>query len=217
MAKSDKANKMTRKQQEIYDFIAAFITEHSYPPSVREICDGVGLRSPSTVHFHLQNMEEKGFLAKDGKARALTLAQTAEKAAVAPAEPVYEEPDIPAGRVPIVGTVAAGTPILAQECIEDYLTFDTNGRDGEYFALRVRGDSMIEAGIFEGDKLIVRPQPDAENGEIVVALLQDEATVKRLRKQAGEVWLMPENSAYEPIDGRNARILGKVRAVIREY
>ena len=217
MAKSDKANKMTRKQQEIYDFIAAFITEHSYPPSVREICDGVGLRSPSTVHFHLQNMEEKGFLAKDGKARALTLAQTAEKAAVAPPEPVYEEPDIPAGRVPIVGTVAAGTPILAQECIEDYLTFDTNGRDGEYFALRVRGESMLNAGILPGDLVVVHQQREAHNGEIVVALIGDEATVKRLQRRNGEVWLLPENDAYEPIDGRYASILGKVSAVVRTY
>ena len=217
MAKSDKANKMTRKQQEIYDFIAAFITEHSYPPSVREICDGVGLRSPSTVHFHLQNMEEKGFLAKDGKARALTLAQTAEKAAAAPAEPVYEEPDIPTGRVPIVGTVAAGTPILAQECIEDYLTFDTNGRDGEYFALRVRGESMLNAGILPGDLVVVHQQREAHNGEIVVALIEDEATVKRLQRRNGEVWLLPENDAYEPIDGRYASILGKVSAVVRTY
>ena len=217
MAKSDKANKMTRKQQEIYDFIAAFITEHSYPPSVREICDGVGLRSPSTVHFHLQNMEEKGFLAKDGKARALTLAQTAEKAAAAPAEPVYEEPDIPAGRVPIVGTVAAGTPILAQECIEDYLTFDTNGRDGEYFTLRVRGESMLNAGILPGDLVVVHQQREAHNGEIVVALIEDEATVKRLQRRNGEVWLLPENDAYEPIDGRYASILGKVSAVVRTY
>ena len=162
-------------------------------------------------------MEEKGFLAKDGKARALTLAQTAEKAATAPAEPVYDEPDIPAGRVPIVGTVAAGTPILAQECIEDYLTFDTNGRDGEYFALRVRGESMLNAGILPGDLVVVHQQREAHNGEIVVALIEDEATVKRLQRRNGEVWLLPENDAYEPIDGRYASILGKVSAVVRTY
>ena len=219
MAKSDKALKMTRKQQEIYDYIAAYISQHSYPPSVREICDGVGLRSPSTVHFHLQNMEEKGFLAKDGKARALTLAQTGENTTAAPVEraPVYEEPEIPAGRVPIVGTVAAGTPILAQECIEDYLTFDTNGRDGEYFALRVRGESMLNAGILPGDLVVVHQQREAHNGEIVVALIEDEATVKRLQRRNGEVWLLPENDAYEPIDGRFASILGKVSAVVRTY
>lgn len=220
MAKSDKSVKLTRKQQEIYDYIAAYIAEHSYPPSVREICDGVGLRSPSTVHFHLQNMEEKGFLAKDGKARALTLADpTGEMAAAAPVERevVYEEPEIPAGRVPILGTVAAGTPILAQECIEDYLTFDTNGRDGEYFALRVRGESMLNAGILPGDLVVVHQQREAHNGEIVVALIEDEATVKRLQRRNGEVWLLPENENYEPIDGRYASILGKVSAVVRTY
>ena len=219
MAKMDKATKMTRKQQEIYDYIAEYIAQHSYPPSVREICDGVGLRSPSTVHFHLQNMEEKGFLAKDGKARALTLAQTGEVPAATPVEraPVYEEPEIPAGRVPILGTVAAGTPILAQECIEDYLTFDTNGRDGEYFALRVRGESMLNAGILPGDLVVVHQQREAHNGEIVVALIEDEATVKRLQRRNGEVWLLPENENYEPIDGRYASILGKVSAVVRTY
>jgi repressor LexA len=220
MSKMDKTTKMTRKQQEIYEYIAEYIAQHSYPPSVREICDGVGLRSPSTVHFHLQNMEEKGFLAKDGKARALTLAQTGDAPAAAAAverAPVYEEPEIPAGRVPILGTVAAGTPILAQECIEDYLTFDTNGRDGEYFALRVRGESMLNAGILPGDLVVVHQQREAHNGEIVVALIEDEATVKRLQRRNGEVWLLPENDAYEPIDGRYASILGKVSAVVRTY
>ena len=123
----------------------------------------------------------------------------------------------PAGRVPIVGTVAAGTPILAQECIEDYLTFDTGGRDGEYFALRVRGESMLNAGILPGDLVVVHQQQEAHNGEIIVALIEDEATVKRLRRKDGQVWLMPENDAYSPIDGRNASILGKVSAVIRTY
>ena len=124
---------------------------------------------------------------------------------------------MPVGRVPIVGTVAAGAPILAQECIEDYLTFDTNGREGEYFALRVRGESMINAGILPDDLVVVHQQPAANNGEIVVALLGDEATVKRLKRQGREVWLLPENPAYQPIDGREARILGKVAAVIRRY
>ena len=123
----------------------------------------------------------------------------------------------PAGRVPIVGTVAAGTPILAQECIEDYLTFDTGGRDGEYFALRVRGESMLNAGILPGDLVVVHQQQEAHNGEIIVALIEDEATVKRLRRKDGQVWLMPENDAYSPIDGRNASILGKVSAGIRTY
>ena len=116
-----------------------------------------------------------------------------------------------------MGSVAAGTPILAQECIEDYLTFDTGGRDGEYFALRVRGESMLNAGILPGDLVVVHQQREAHNGEIIVALIEDEATVKRLKRKGSEVWLMPENDAYSPIDGRNASILGKVSAVIRTY
>ena len=122
---------------------------------------------------------------------------------------------LPAERgIPILGVVTAGQPILAVENIEGYLPWEN---DGECFALRVRGDSMIEAGILDGDKVIVHPQPVAENGEIVVALLGDEATVKRLRRQNGEIWFMPENPAYDPIDGTEAQILGKVKAVIRTY
>ena len=153
-----------------------------------------------------------------GKGRALTLAPLdgTSSAAPAAAEPA-PEPETPAGRIPIVGTVAAGSPILAQECIEDYLTFDTNGREGEYFALRVRGESMLNAGILPGDLVVVHQQPVAHNGEIVVALLGDEATVKRLSRRNGEVWLLPENEAYSPIDGREASILGKVTAVVRQY
>ena len=116
-----------------------------------------------------------------------------------------------------MGTVAAGAPILAQECIEDYLTFDTNGREGEYFALRVRGESMLNAGILPGDLVVVHQQPEAHNGEIVVALLGEEATVKRLSRRNGQVWLLPENDAYSPIDGHDATILGKVTAVVRQY
>ena len=116
-----------------------------------------------------------------------------------------------------MGTVAAGTPILAEECIEDYLTFDAGGDSSQYFALRVRGESMLNAGILPDDLVVVRQQQTANNGEIVVALLGDEATVKRLKRQGREVWLLPENPAYQPIDGREARILGKVAAVIRRY
>ena len=119
--------------------------------------------------------------------------------------------------VTLPSSVAAGSPILAEECIEDYLTFDTGGREGEYFALRVRGESMLNAGILPDDLVVVHRQPTAHNGEIVVALLGDEATVKRLKRQGGQVWLMPENEAYSPIDGREAQILGKVAAVIRRY
>ena len=207
---------MTKMQQKIYDYIAQTLEQQGYPPSVREIGDAVGLKSPSTVHFHLKHMEEMGVINKSGrKGRAITLAQPAADTAIAPEAPQEVEP--PAGRVPIVGTVAAGTPILAQECIEDYLTFDTGGRDGEYFALRVRGESMLNAGILPGDLVVVHQQQEAHNGEIIVALIEDEATVKRLRRKDGQVWLMPENDAYSPIDGRNASILGKVSALIRTY
>ena len=212
--------KLTKMQQKIYDFIAETTRRQGYPPSVREIGEAVGLRSPSTVHFHLKHMEELGVLTKGaGKGRALTLAplEGAQPAPSPAAPPAPAEPELPAGRVPIVGTVAAGTPILAQECIEDYLTFDTNGREGEYFALRVRGESMLNAGILPGDLVVVHQQQEARNGEIIVALIEDEATVKRLKRKDGHVWLMPENEAYSPIDGTHASILGKVSAVIRTY
>lgn len=197
---------LTKMQQKIYDYIAQAIQDQGYPPSVREIGEAVGLKSPSTVHFHLKHLEELGVIGKQaGKGRALTLTEAS------------RESQAPENQVPIVGNVAAGSPILAQECIEDYLTFDTGGRDGEYFALRVRGESMLGAGILPDDLVVVHQQPAANNGEIVVALLGDEATVKRLKRQGGQVWLMPENEAYSPIDGREAQILGKVAAVIRRY
>ncbi len=205
--------RMTKMQQRIYDYIAETIRQQGYPPSVREIGEAVGLKSPSTVHFHLKHMEELGVLSKGaGKGRALTLAQTN-----APTPAPAQEVEPPADRVPIVGNVAAGSPILAQECIEDYLTFDTGGREGEYFALRVRGESMLNAGILPGDFVVVHQQPTAYNGEIVVALLGEEATVKRLSRRNGEVWLLPENEHYQPIDGREATLLGKVTAVVRQY
>ena len=195
---------LSKMQQRIYAFIAQTIQEQGYPPSVREIGDAVGLKSPSTVHFHLKHLEELGVIGKSaGKGRAITLTEQ-------PQEPQED-------RIPIVGHVAAGTPILAQECIEDYLTFDTNGRPDEYFALRVRGESMINAGILPDDLVVVRQQRTANNGEIVVALLEDEATVKRFSRRGSEVWLLPENENYSPIDGRQAQIMGKVTAVIRRY
>lgn len=210
---------LTKMQQKIYDYIADAIETKGYPPSVREIGEAVGLKSPSTVHFHIKHLEELGVLCKDGrKGRALTLPKRETKPAgqTVPLFQIREE-ELPANRVPIVGDVAAGTPILAQECIEDYLTYDTGGRDGEYFALRVRGESMLNAGILPGDLVVVHSQNHANNGEIVVALLEDEATVKRLSRRNGQVWLLPENEAYSPIDGRYATILGKVTAVLRTY
>ncbi len=210
---------LTKMQQKIYDYIADAIETKGYPPSVREIGEAVGLKSPSTVHFHIKHLEELGVLCKDGrKGRALTLPkrETKPMGQTVPLSQIREE-ELPANRVPIVGDVAAGTPILAQECIEDYLTYDTGGRDGEYFALRVRGKSMLNAGILPGDLVVVHSQNHANNGEIVVALLEDEATVKRLSRRNGQVWLLPENEAYSPIDGRYATILGKVTAVLRTY
>ena len=195
---------LSPKQQQIYDYIISFSAEHGYPPSVREIGAYVGLKSPSTVHFHLKGLESAGLITKaEGKTRSITVAQ--------PEAPAQED------RVPVVGSVAAGSPILAQECIEDYLTFDTGGRPGEYFALKVRGESMKYAGILPGDLVIVHQQADAHSGEIVVALFEDEATVKTLRRKDGHVWLMPENPDYEPIDGEGCAILGKVTAVVRRY
>ena len=196
------------KQQEILDYIIAFQAGHGYPPSVREIGAAVGLKSPSTVHFHLKGLEAAGLITKaEGKTRAITVSQSGLE------EEEISRPD----RVPVVGHVAAGSPILAQECIEDYLTFDTQGLSGEHFALKVRGESMIGAGILPGDLVVVHQQDTFHNGEIVVALFEDEATVKTLRRKDGETWLMPENPDYEPIDGSQAQLIGRVVAVIRKY
>ncbi len=200
--------KLTTRQQQIYDYILSFTAERGYPPSVREIGDALDLKSPSTVHFHLKGLEEAGMINKaEGKTRAISV----------PGRPVAEEIDPHADQVPILGSVAAGSPILAQECIEDYLTFDTDGLEGEHFALRVRGESMLNAGILPDDLVVVHRQQDARNGEIVVALFEDEATVKTLSRKDGKVWLLPENPDYEPIDGTYAEIIGKVVAVVRRY
>lgn len=194
---------LTPKQQQIYEYIISFADEHGYPPSVREIGEHVGLKSPSTVHFHLKGLQNAGMITQAaGKTRAIS---------------VNEENPARKDRVPVVGSVAAGSPILATECIEDYLTFDTNGLTGEHFALRVRGESMLYAGILPDDLVVVHQQQDARNGEIVVAMIEDEATVKTLNRKNGKTWLMPENPDYEPIDGDRAEILGKVVAVVRKY
>ena len=199
---------LTPKQQEIYDFILQYSRSQGFPPSVREIGEAVHLKSPSTVHFHLKKLEAAGIIAKaDGKTRAITL----------PLEAVAEELSAKADQIPVVGDVAAGSPILAEECIEEYLTFDTGGQSGEHFALRVRGESMLGAGILPGDLVVVHRQETFRNGEIVVALFEDEATVKTLRRKDGHTWLMPENPDYQPIDGEGAALLGRVVAVVRRY
>ena len=199
------------KQQKIYDYIAACISRQGYPPSVREIGEAVGLRSPSTVHFHLKKLAEAGVIEIGaGKGRAITLTH--------PAAPAPQSvPEEAAEKIPIVGNVAAGSPILAQECIEDYLTFDAGHPGDSHFALRVRGESMLNAGILPGDLVVVRQQQTCNQGEIVVAMIDDEATVKRFSRKNGHVWLLPENDDYSPIDGTYAQILGKVVAVIRQY
>ena len=193
--------KRTDMTERIYEYLQAVIPEQGYAPSVREIGRAVGLKSPSTVHFHLKRLQEQGLIEKgDFKGRAIVLTERREK-----------------NRVPVLGHVAAGTPILAQECVEDYLTFDCGGREDEFFALRVRGESMLNAGILPDDLVVVRRQRTASNGEIVVALLGDEATVKRLSRRDGAIWLLPENDDYDPIDGTDAEVLGKVTAVVRQY
>ncbi len=195
--------KLTAKQQQIYDFILAFSEENGYPPSVREIGSFLGLKSPSTVHFHLKGLRAAGLIQQaEGKTRAIT---------------VKGEEAAHRGKIPVVGTVAAGAPILAEECIEDYLSFDLDDKLAVHFALRVRGESMLEEGILPGDLVVVRQQDEARSGEIVVALFEDEATVKTLSRQNGETWLLPANPAYSPINGEHAQIIGKVIGVVRRY
>ena len=187
----------SNKAQLIIDYVNQFIQEKGYSPSVREIGAAVGLRSTASVSYHLQALQEKGLLqSPDVKGR--------KRALVTGARP---------GQIPVVGLVTAGMPILAVENQEGTVSWSEPG----CFALRVRGDSMIDAAILSGDLVVVRPQQTASDGEIVVARIGDEATVKRLRRRNGEVWLMPENENYAPIDGREAEIVGIVRAVIREY
>ena len=193
--------KKTQMTEQIYNYLKTVIPQQGYAPSVREICEAVGLKSPSTVHFHLKRLQEQGLIEKgEFKGRAIALTRPSTR-----------------NQVPVVGDVAAGSPILAQECIDDYLTFDCGGEADAHFALRVRGESMLNAGILPGDLVVVRRQQIARSGEIVVALIGEEATVKRLSLKNGEVWLLPENDEYDPIDGTEARILGKVIAVVREY
>nr|MBO6295209.1 repressor LexA [Schwartzia sp. (in: firmicutes)] len=167
-------SKRAEMQQRIYQFLLSYLAEHGYAPSVRDICDAVGLKSPSTVHFHLKNLAELGYIEKSAfKGRAIVPVdrEAVKKAAPLPTSQESVAAETPPKQVPIVGNVAAGSPILAQECVEDYLTFDTGGRDGEYFALRVRGESMLGLGILPGDLVVVHQQTTAHNGEIVVALL----------------------------------------------
>ena len=211
---------LTQRQREVYEFVVRYADGHGYPPTVREIGEAVGLASPSTVHAHLANLERAGYLRRDPtKPRALELTRRERAAAGATATTL---PDVGEVRVlPLVGEIAAGGPLLAEENIEDHLAVpDTVSRGGEEFLLRVKGDSMIEAGILEGDYVVVQRQQTARNGDIVVALAgedeaADEATVKRFFRESGRVRLQPENSALEPLYPEHVSILGKVVGVFR--
>ena len=187
----------TNKSQLILDFVNQFVQENGYAPSVREIGQAVGLRSTASVSYHLQQLQAKGLLASPGKGRKRSIV-TAQRP----------------GQIPVVGVVTAGLPILAVENQEGTMAWDG---DPGCFALRVRGESMIGAGILDGDKVVVRPQSTADDGQIVVARIGDEATVKRLRRRNGQIWLLPENPDFDPIDGSEAELIGLVKAVVREY
>jgi repressor LexA len=196
---------LTKRQKEIFDFIGKYATKYGYPPTVREIGKAVGLHSSSTVHAHLANLEKIGLLRRDPtKPRAIELLVDKAKKAVRPAG------------LPLVGQVAAGSPILAEENIEDYLEVPDviGGEDGDYI-LRVRGDSMIGAGILENDFVVVRPIDNADDGEIVVAMIGEEATVKSFYKEPDQVRLEPANDAYEPIRSADVQLLGRVVGVFR--
>ncbi len=198
---------LTKRQQEIFDFIKRYSAKYGYPPTVRDIGKAVGLASSSTVHAHLANLERIGMLRRDPtKPRAIELLDRA-----AAGVKTFVKPGLP-----LVGQVAAGQPVLAEENIEEYIQTPefAGGADGEYL-LRVRGESMKEIGILEGDLVVVRPQETAEDGDIVVALVGEEATVKRFFQESDHIRLQPENSAMEPIRSRDVRVLGRVVGLMR--
>jgi repressor LexA len=197
---------LTKRQKEIFDFIRRYASKYGYPPTVREIGKAVGLHSSSTVHAHLANLEKSGLLRRDpSKPRAIELLVDRAKKAIRPPG------------LPLVGQVAAGQPVLAEENIEEYLDVPDmiGGEDGDY-VLRVRGESMKDAGILEDDYVVVRPGETAENGEIVVALIGDEATVKRFFREKDHIRLQPENEDMEPILTTEAKLLGQVVGVFRK-
>jgi repressor LexA len=205
---------LTGRQQEIWKFLTDYVDEHGYPPTVREIGEAVGLASPSTVHAHLANLERAGLIKRDPtKPRALELRRDPKPVAAAAAEDVH--------RLPLVGEIAAGGPLLADQNVEDYVAVpEPLARGGDEFLLRVKGDSMVNAGILDGDIVVVRREQTARNGEIVVALAgdaewADEATVKRFFREDGRVRLQPENDALEPIYADHVQVLGVVTGVFR--
>ena len=198
---------LTKRQKEIFDFIRRYAAKTGYPPTIREIGKAVGLHSSSTVHAHLANLEKVGLLRRDpSKPRAIELLFNRAKRTI-----------MPGGGLPLVGQVAAGEPILAEENIEEYIEIPDviGGEEGDYI-LQVRGESMKDAGIFTGDYVVVRPADEAGNGEIVVALIGDEATVKRFYREQDHIRLQPENDAMKPIRTTEATILGRVVGVFRK-
>ncbi len=204
--------KITKRQRAVLDDIERHIVEKGYGPTVREVCEDLGLSSPSTVHVHLKALEEKGYIKRDPlKSRSISLTYSVEQSMD---DLLAEVRDIVS--VPLVGSVAAGMPILAEENITDYLKLPTEiVGDAPSFMLSVRGDSMIEAGINDGDYVVVKEQPVASNGDIVVALIDDEATIKRFYKEADCIRLQPENSHMEPLFVHDCSIAGTVVAVFR--
>jgi repressor LexA len=211
---------LTRRQQAILDVIRDSIESRGYPPSIREICDAAGLASTSSVAHQLTMLERKGFLRRDpNRPRAVDVRLAAQhdkprsrKAAAVEAPPRSDAPVY----VPVVGRIAAGAPVLAEEAVEDVFPLPKSlVGEGSLFLLKVVGDSMIDAAISDGDWVVVRQQPTADNGEIVAAMIDGEATVKTFRRRDGHVWLLPHNSAYEPIPGDEATVLGRVVAVLR--
>lgn len=215
-AQSRRGKPLTEKQQAILEFIARSVESRGYPPSMREIGDAVGLSSLSSVTHQLSRLELAGYLRRDpNRPRALEilveLASTSQAIADSPTQQVEE-----AAYVPLVGHIAAGVPITAEQQVEEIVPLPRQlVGDGTLFMLKVVGDSMIDAAICDGDFVVIRQQRDAENGDIVAALLEGEATVKVFRRRDGHTWLLPRNSAFEPILGDHAEVLGKVVAVFR--
>ena len=212
--------KLGKRQLAIYDFIRTYTDEHGYPPSVREIGAAVGLASPSTVHMHLKVLEERGLIKRDSKKprtiEVMQDRQSPDADAGQPLASVSEDVGSNVIRLPLVGRVAAGVPILAEQNVEETLALPTSVvGDASSFVLRVRGESMVNAGIYDGDYIVVKEQRDAHDGEIVVALIDDSATVKTFYREPDRIRLQPENDAMEPIYAENPTILGRVTALIR--
>lgn len=206
---------LTKRQQEIFDFIKRYSSQHGYPPTVRDIGKAVGLTSSSTVHAHLSNLEKLGMLRRDpSKPRAIEMLDRAARDVGSAVQGAIGKVVSPG--LPLVGMVAAGQPILAEENIEEYVQVPqaAGGEDGEY-VLRVRGDSMVDAGILEGDFVVVRPQDTAADGEIVVALVGEEATVKRFFRESDHIRLQPENATMEPIRTTDVQVMGRVVGLFR--